>query len=105
MFFTPSTHTCRRDDCKKFFLFNQASKFDEAKLEDKARSEYALTQIGLLHDIEEMADEQQLSYKRTSRPVYTYALSADADLQEMDRGRYAEGYAQKSYNQSTELHL
>lgn len=63
MFFTPSTDTCRRDDCKKFFLFNQASKFDEAKLEDKARSEYALTQIGLLHDIEEMADEQQLSYE------------------------------------------
>lgn len=38
-------------------------KFDEAKLEDKTRSEYALTQIGLLYDIERMADEQQLSYE------------------------------------------
>lgn len=38
-------------------------KFDEAKLEDKARSQYALTQIGLLYDIERMADEQQLSFE------------------------------------------
>lgn len=38
-------------------------KFDEAKLEDKTRSEYALTQIGLLYDIERMADEEKLSFQ------------------------------------------
>jgi hypothetical protein len=38
-------------------------KYTESSLEDKARSEYALTQIGLLYDIERMADDQQLSYE------------------------------------------
>jgi transposase len=38
-------------------------KYEESGLEDKERSEYALTQIGLLYDIERMADEQQLSYE------------------------------------------
>ncbi len=38
-------------------------KFAESSKEDKARSEYALTQIGLLYDIERMADEQQLSHE------------------------------------------
>lgn len=52
-------------------------KFDEAKLEDKARSEYALTQIGLLYDIERMA---AAFLRRTGRPACTYVLPTDADF-------------------------
>jgi transposase len=37
-------------------------KFEEALKEDKARSEYALGQIGLLYDVERMADAENMSY-------------------------------------------
>ena len=38
-------------------------KFEEALKEDEARAGYALGQIGLLYDVERMADEQDLSYE------------------------------------------
>jgi transposase len=38
-------------------------KFDEARKEDKARAEYALGQIGMLYDVERMADDQGLSFE------------------------------------------
>jgi transposase len=38
-------------------------KFSESLKEDKARSEYALAQIGLLYDVERRADGEQLSYE------------------------------------------
>jgi transposase len=38
-------------------------KFDEARKEDEARAGYALGQIGMLYDIERMADDQRLSYE------------------------------------------
>jgi len=38
-------------------------KFEEALKEDKVRAEYALEQIGLLYDVERMADDKNLSYE------------------------------------------
>jgi hypothetical protein len=35
--------------------------------EDKVRAEYALEQIGMLYDIERMADDKQLSYEERSQ--------------------------------------
>jgi len=37
-------------------------KFEEGLKEDKARAEYALEQIGMLYDVERMADGEQLSF-------------------------------------------
>lgn len=37
-------------------------KFEEALKEDKVRAEYALTQIGMLYDVERRADEEELSF-------------------------------------------
>ena len=39
-------------------------KFEEALKEDKVRAEYALGQIGLLYDVEQMADERNLSFEQ-----------------------------------------
>lgn len=38
-------------------------KFEEALSEDKSRAEYALSQIGLLYDVERRADTENLSYQ------------------------------------------
>lgn len=38
-------------------------KFEEALKEDKARAEHALTQIGMLYDVERRADEENLSFE------------------------------------------
>ena len=38
-------------------------KFEEALKEDKARAQYALEQIGMLYDVERMADDENLSYE------------------------------------------
>ena len=38
-------------------------KFEEALKEEKARAEYALTQIGMLYDVERRADEENLSFE------------------------------------------
>ena len=50
--------------------------FDRALTHDKARAEYALAQIGMLYDVERIADAQNLSYeeradlrKRLSYPI------------------------------------
>lgn len=41
-------------------------KFEEALKEDKARAEYALTQIGMLYDVERQADGENLSFEERS---------------------------------------
>ena len=41
-------------------------KFDESLSNDKDRAEYALTQIGLLYDVERKADNDNLSYEERS---------------------------------------
>ena len=38
-------------------------KFEEALKEDKARAEHALTQIGMLYDVERRADEENLFFE------------------------------------------
>ena len=38
-------------------------KFEEALKEDKVRAQYALEQIGMLYDVERMADDKNLSYE------------------------------------------
>ena len=38
-------------------------KFEEALKEDQLRAEYALEQIGMLYDVERMADDENLSYQ------------------------------------------
>lgn len=91
-------------------------KFDEAKLEDKARSEYALTQIGLLYDIERMADEQELSYEEraTLRARMSYPLMQTfekwivAEMPKvMPKGRIAKAlkYTYNIYHKLTRYHL
>jgi transposase len=42
-------------------------KFEEALKEDKVRSEYALGQIGLLYDVERMADDKKLSFEERAQ--------------------------------------
>lgn len=91
-------------------------KFDEAKLEDKARSEYALTQIGLLYDIERIADEQQLAYEeradlraRMSYPLMqTFEKWMLAEMPKvMPKGRIAKAlsYTYNIYHKLTRYHL
>ena len=41
-------------------------KFEEALKEDKVRAEYALTQIGMLYDVERRADQESLSFEERS---------------------------------------
>lgn len=91
-------------------------KFDEAKLEDKARSEYALTQIGLLYDIERMADEHRLTYEeradlraRMSYPLMqTFEKWIVAEMPKvMPKGRIAKAlkYTYNIYHKLTRYHL
>lgn len=91
-------------------------KFDEAKLEDKARSEYALAQIGLLYDIERMADEQQLTYEeradiraRMSYPLMqTFEKWMVAEMPKvMPKSRIAKAlsYTYNIYHKLTRYHL
>ena len=42
-------------------------KFEEALKEDQSRAQYALEQIGLLYDVERMADDQDLSFEERAR--------------------------------------
>lgn len=42
-------------------------KFTEALKEDEARASYALEQIGMLYDVERMADDQQLDYDQRAQ--------------------------------------
>ena len=42
-------------------------KFEEALKEDKHRAEYALGQIGLLYDVEHMADDKNLSFDQRAK--------------------------------------
>jgi len=42
-------------------------KFEEALKEDKARAQYALEQIGMLYDVERMADDKNLSYEERAK--------------------------------------
>ena len=38
-------------------------KFEEALKEDRVRAEYALTQIGMLYEVERRADQEKLSFE------------------------------------------
>ena len=42
-------------------------KFEEALKEDKARAQYALEQIGMLYDVERMADDEKLSFEERAK--------------------------------------
>lgn len=91
-------------------------KFDEARLEDKTRAEYALTQIGLLYDIERMADEQKFSYEERAalRARMSYPLMQNFEKwivnempKVMPKGRIAKAlrYTYNIYHKLTRYHL
>ena len=64
--------------------------FDRALTHDKARAEYALTQIGMLYDVESMADDQHMDTlqrmelrKRLAYPSYALLRSGVSVNREM----------------------
>ena len=49
--------------------------FDRALSHDKARAEYALAQIGMLYDVESMADDQHMDTLQRMEPEEAACLS------------------------------
>lgn len=91
-------------------------KFDEALKEDQARASYALEQIGMLYDVERMADEQGLGYEQRAelRSRLAYPIMCAFEkwiLQEypkvLPRGRIGKAlhYTYKIYPRLTRYHL
>lgn len=91
-------------------------KYTEALKEDKARAEYALTQIGMLYDVERRADQESLSYDERAelRSRLSYPIMRAFEkwiVQEypkvLPRGRIGKAlsYTHKIYNRLTRYHL
>jgi len=91
-------------------------KFEEALIEDKTRSEYALEQIGLLYAVEREADEQGLSYTQRAemreRLSYPIMVAFEKWLareyhQVMPGGRIGKAikYTYNIYHRLTRYHL
>lgn len=91
-------------------------KFEEALSEDKARSAYALEQIGLLYQVERQADEQNLSFEERaelrSRLAYPIMVAFEKWLlneypKVLPKGRIGKAirYTYNIYNKLTRYHL
>lgn len=91
-------------------------KYTEALKEDKARAEYALTQIGMLYDVERRADQESLSYDERaelrSRLSYPIMRAFEKWIvreypKVLPRGRIGKAlsYTHKIYNRLTRYHL
>ncbi len=91
-------------------------KFEEALKEDKARAEYALTQIGMLYDVERRADEENLSFEERSdlrcRLSYPIMVAFEKWLineypKVLPRGRMGKAikYTYEIYHRLTRYHL